>query len=293
MFESPYLNFILLSLVIVVLPLAYCVYWTLCIDELRYVPGPFWTRYGSFWLLIQCRLGRRSVAIHRLHQQYGDFVRITQKHLSINRLDAMHQIYTHDRAYRKGSWYEPFRLPHPPLLAIVDADEHKEQRRNMNPAFSARSLREFEPQMSKYYRLFRQRLMTAYTKSPKSAIDLNEWVNFLAFDLIGHFSFGTSFGFLESGSDFLGMMKSIDARLKSAAAAGVLPVWLQSCMPYMPYDKFWRAGPEGLWTVRNFVIAAYKERLQDEDPDAKDMLSYLLNAKSGNSLPEPRIISQL
>ncbi len=49
---------------------------------------------------------RRSSAVHKLHQGYGDVVRIQSNRVSISRPEALQQIYGHEREYPKGPYYE-------------------------------------------------------------------------------------------------------------------------------------------------------------------------------------------
>ena len=129
----------------------------------------------------------------------------------------------------------------PPLLATYDADEHAEQRKNLNPAFSIRALREFEGCMSENHLRCIRLLQDLFNGSSAINTDLNKWTNLLAFDVISDFAFGKQFGFLEKGYDFLDLIPAVDARLNSANAIGNLPVWIWPLMPYLP-DSFWRAG---------------------------------------------------
>ena len=123
--------------------------------------------------------------------------------------------------------------------------------------------------------------------------DLNEWINLLAFDVISDFAFGKTFGFLERGDDFLGLVKVVNDRLNSASAIGNLPLWIQPCMLKCP-DRFWRAGVEGILSIRALVQSSYEERVASSDNQREDLMRYMLHAKSegGESLPKGRILAQ-
>ena len=66
--------------------------------------------------------------------------------------------------------------------------------------------------------------------------------NFLAFDVIGSFAFGRSFGFIEAGEDFCDLVRTIDVRGEVLNALGVLPLWVRPWMKYNVFDKFWSDG---------------------------------------------------
>lgn len=136
----------------------YIVLWWFFLDPLAKIPGPWYARFSSLWLAAQCRRGQRSKAVHELHKKYGDTVRIAQNHISISSVDALNDIFVHDKFYAKGPWYATFRTPDPHttgLVALESVDIHREMRGDLAPAFSARALREFEPRMSNHPLRFR------------------------------------------------------------------------------------------------------------------------------------------
>ena len=276
----------------IVLPLLYYIFWLCFLDPLRHIPGPLYTRISSIWHAIQCRFGRKSFAVHKLHQRYGDVVRISARHVSINSPDALQEIYTHDRIYLKGPWYEPLINKAPPLISIIDADEHHEQRKNLTAAFSLRALRDFEPHMSENHLRFARHLNRLFDGHSEVRTDLNTWINLLAFDIISDFSFGKPFGFQEKGYDFLDLVPAMDARLKSSNAVGNLPKRLRPLVLRSP-DRFWRAGFEQIVRLRQLVLSSYNERVESGNMERKDLMSYMLNAKSegGESLGKERILA--
>jgi cytochrome P450 len=57
----------------------------------------------------------------------------------------------------------------------------------------------------------------------KEMVDLGEWIQFFAFDVVGEFNFSAKFGFLEKG-DFGNLMPQIKFRLRYAAVIGQIPI---------------------------------------------------------------------
>lgn len=123
---------------------------------------------------------------------------------------------------------------------------------------------------------------------------MSDWVNLLAFDAIAEFSFGKPFGFLEKGRDSEGLMKALEMRGMVANTLGVLPLWMRPYMPWIPFDKFWKASAQSIFTIRKLSETSTTERLETDDPELKDLLSYMLQAKSegGNPWPMARIYNQ-
>ncbi|KAJ5342279.1 hypothetical protein N7541_011403 [Penicillium brevicompactum] len=85
-------------------------------------------------------------------------------------------------------------LVDPQTLTMASDVEHARLRRSMNPAFSARALREQEPIIQKNVNLLLQQLESRAAKGLST--DMRAWYNYTTFDLIGDLAFGESFGCL-------------------------------------------------------------------------------------------------
>ncbi|KAF9894686.1 hypothetical protein FE257_006576 [Aspergillus nanangensis] len=81
-------------------------FYSLLVGPLSSYPGPLFARISPFWVIAQCRRGRRSQAVLDLHKKYGDFVRIAPNHVSIANPAAVQQIYGHKSGFTKGPFYE-------------------------------------------------------------------------------------------------------------------------------------------------------------------------------------------
>ena len=73
------------------------------LSKVRYlnIPAPFPAQFTNFWLLYQCRRGRRYTAVHAAHQKYGTVVRIQPNHISIADDGAIQTIYGHGNGFLK------------------------------------------------------------------------------------------------------------------------------------------------------------------------------------------------
>ena len=65
------------------------------------IPGPRIAAFSNLWLLYQCRLGRRYLAVDAAHKKYGKVVRIQPNHVSIADPDAIGVIYSHTGGWLK------------------------------------------------------------------------------------------------------------------------------------------------------------------------------------------------
>ncbi|EKG09526.1 Cytochrome P450 [Macrophomina phaseolina MS6] len=135
----------------------------------------------------------------RLHEQYGDVVRIAPGELSfISGETAWSDIY----GFRGGKseelgkdldWYLPAPNGTRSLLSAFRED-HSRFRRVFSHAFSDRALREQEPLVQRYVDMLLQRLR----EHAGQAVDMVRYYNFTTFDIIGDLTFNESFGCLES-----------------------------------------------------------------------------------------------
>ena len=73
---------------------------------IRDVPGPKFAAISNFWLLYQCRRGRRYLAVDNAHQKYGRLVRLQPNHVSVADKEAIGVIYSHTGGWLKR--YIPF-----------------------------------------------------------------------------------------------------------------------------------------------------------------------------------------
>ena len=127
--------------------------------------------------------GELNQYLRRLHERYGEFVRIAPDELSFANPDALRDIYGHGV---KGT---PGRVPpkaftrYPENICISmlndpsDA-EHARVRRIFSPAFSERALMEQEPVFSKYADQLVRILQKRSTGKTGEAIDMVQMCKF-------------------------------------------------------------------------------------------------------------------
>jgi cytochrome P450 len=140
--------------------------------------------------------GTLAFKVADLHKKYGAVVRIGPNELSYIQDDAWKEIYAHRPEFvkDKGTFSPPPGAVYGILLTPSTKD-HTRMRRNLNPAFSDKALRNQEPRIMKHVELLIERLHDHLKDGP---VDLHAWYNFTTFDIIGDLYFGESFHCLES-----------------------------------------------------------------------------------------------
>ncbi|KAK4447093.1 putative sterigmatocystin biosynthesis P450 monooxygenase stcF [Podospora aff. communis PSN243] len=193
----------MLALCAVLTPVAWFIY-NIYFHPLAGFPGPLLYRGTNLGKISQQMRGNITNKVYELHKIYGPVVRIAPWELSYSSAQAWKDIYTGSPNQKSGA-KEPM-----PSNVIYGADEveyfgaysvmfqssaveHNRHRRILSPAFSDKSLREQEPTITKHVAMLMQR----FRENAGVPIDLVDWFNYMAFDIIGDLTFGEPFGCLE------------------------------------------------------------------------------------------------
>ncbi|KAF1985411.1 cytochrome P450 monooxygenase-like protein [Aulographum hederae CBS 113979] len=167
-------------------------------------PGPS-SRAGSFFTFYQhLFLGSEARDIKKLHDEYGEVVRIAPDSLSFNSANAWRdiagvgqdkkQLRKDPRFYLADISYEQ------PGIMSANDEAHSRIRKSFSHAFSDAALREQEPILNNYFDLFIQRLKDQIDGPSAGKVDIVSWLNFCTFDIIGDLIFGEPFHALETGT---------------------------------------------------------------------------------------------
>lgn len=93
------------------------------------------------------------------------------------------------------------------LFNTRDRAEHTRKRKIVSHSFSQRSVAEFEPYIiSTFGILLKKWDALSEKQSGKAWIQLLDWMNALAFDVIGDLAFGSTFGMLERDAADVGTL---------------------------------------------------------------------------------------
>lgn len=169
------------------------------IHPLSKYPGPFLWRAFRLPFLISFMKGRLPHDIKKLHEQYGDIVRLAPDELSFIDPAAWRDIYP-------KNFLRPYEYKDQPpgktasnFIACTE-EEHARFRRILAPAFSERYTAAQEPFVRYYVDKLVSNLNERIENSSSRGItdiDAVEWINYVAFDIIGDLVWGSSFGCLD------------------------------------------------------------------------------------------------
>ncbi|KAL8281106.1 hypothetical protein RQP46_006464 [Phenoliferia psychrophenolica] len=299
------------SLIYVAAPLlAFAAYFILpyLTSSLNKYPGPLSARFTVLWLAHKSRYGVRSVTVHEEHLKHGKFVRIGPNEVSIADPAALPIVYAHGSGSIKSDFYEAFVSIFRGLFNTRDRAEHTRKRKIIAHTFSPKSVREFEPYIAESVRMLLSKWDALSEKSKNDAssklkgyavIELLDWLNALAFDVIGDLAFGSTFGMLErDAADIVAIttesgevihapaVKILNERGEFSATQGSLPIWIR---PYTKYlDPWFARGQSSVTNLAGIARNRVNARLQAGPGDRKDILTHLQAARDGEGKPMPK-----
>lgn len=143
--------------------------------------------------------GRSHRRLLELHKQYGSIVRIGPNELSYTVPEAWEAIMGRRKGASenpKAPWYCP---PDGKHIAGAPHEDHVRMRRIMLPAFSASAMLQQQPIIKGYVDLFINRLRDQADHG-EATIDIGQWFNYCAFDIVGDLAFGETFGCLQDSA---------------------------------------------------------------------------------------------
>ena len=151
--------------------------------------------------------GRLPHDLVRFHNKYGEIVRVAPDELSFVNPAAWRDIHVPrpgHPAFPRPDIIKP-QSPKGGPYTLISADEptHARLRRALSPAFSEKALREQNEVVEKYARLMINKLrsiVAADAPNGEVIVDLMDWFNYAAFDIVGDLSFGESFDCLEKAA---------------------------------------------------------------------------------------------
>ncbi|KAF1912067.1 cytochrome P450, partial [Ampelomyces quisqualis] len=192
---------------------------TFLLDPLSRIPGPLSARFSRIWMVQHSIAGDMHTTMIALPKKHGKLVRTAPKEVSISDPTAIKIIYGAGTKFRKSDWYSVWQGHRKfDLFGGRDEKVHGQHRRLISSIYSLDQLRKLEGGVDTAISFFIDKLENG------SSVDMSEWAQLFAFDIIGEVTFSKPFGFLAAGKDD-GSFKAIDEALVSATWIGQV-LWL-------------------------------------------------------------------
>ena len=146
------------------------------------IPGPFFANFSEIWRLWSVQKGDFHITIMRLHEKYGDFVRIGSNTVSIADPNAIKTIYGHGEHFIKSDFYKPFDRYGMPshIFSVQNEAAHAAMRRPIASAYSMTTLVEYESLVDDCINKFLERLESEYAGDADVSMecDIHRWVQY-------------------------------------------------------------------------------------------------------------------
>ncbi|KAK0664421.1 Cytochrome P450 monooxygenase gsfF [Lasiodiplodia hormozganensis] len=250
-----FVDFTKAASLLLLLPLAYIavigiyrVYDSL-FGRLRNVPGPWLAKYTGLWELQAIAHGDFEQKNIALHKQHGKVVRIGPNKYSIDDPDAVRLIYGHGTKFTKTYFYYAFRDPHVSnLFAELDVKEHSTQRRRIASLYSMTTLLSYESFIDSCTTV----LMEKFNKFAREhrPVEMVQWLQFYAFDVIGAITTSSPFGLMSAESDQASIIAAIH---KTLVYGGHVGAFAPALHPYLAGLSSLMGKPPPTEPVQNYI----------------------------------------
>ena len=205
---------------------------------LRKIPGPSLARYTYLWLPWKVSQGRNHIFWRELHAEHGPIVRVGPNRVTFSDPDLLSTVFGAGSTYPKSDFYNSMQfdlndgikhsLPRPSkanLFSSRESSYHKRMKASVAQAYSLSFLTQLEPMVNECSEQFITKLRQVSKEGP---LDLDKWLHFYAFDVIGMITFSKSFGMIEAGKDDFGL-EDLFQGIAYNSVVGVVPglhAWL-------------------------------------------------------------------
>lgn len=192
--------------------------------------------------------GRLIHDVQRIHEEYGDVVRLAPDEVSFAKQEAWYDIYEPHHG-QKAFPRSPVLFAASPgqvdsILTVPDNEDHTRMRKLLNIAFTKKALKAQQPIIERHAELFIDKLRTEATaqltvsgvQDQSVVINIVDWINFFTFDVMGDLVFGESFNCLSDGAyhEWVHLLFANFKSLTFAVAARYYPALEFIVMRLMP-----------------------------------------------------------
>ncbi|KAJ2085828.1 hypothetical protein IW138_006088 [Coemansia sp. RSA 986] len=238
------------------------------------IPGPFVNSFTNIPLNHSTTKGTYHKYVQRLHEKYGEIVRVGHNQVSISNLAELKRILsTHD--FPKGSLYENMVLP-ATTIVTTDPELNKIRRRQLGNQYSMPCVRSYEDKILEHGVLSLMQLWDSRMKQVPGGQKVKANVNFylefhsMSFDIISVLGFGKSFNILHTGDT------TMIERVRKTNTIEVV----QSSLPFGEYThKLFRDLNNARRELRSISKATVLARKGKNNPSHVDILQRLVNAR--------------
>lgn len=250
-------------------------------------PGPVAASITGWWRNKKYNDGNWHKDIVDLHRQYGHIVRIAPNELSIVDEHAMKMLYGHGHNAPKTNWYSVWDPPNtaPQLFSELEKNNHSFLRKRVSGAYSMSSVLKYETYIQSCLDLLQRRLREQADAG--KTVNMSEWTNAFAFDVVGELAYGSDLGHLRTETDVGGLRKTIFQIFRMLSVLGHFPG--QAAILNFPVLRWLSAlfGQDvGFGDFQQWSEKQIQTRLDNpEESKRNDLLSHFCKMKDRDGNP--------
>ncbi|KAJ0353069.1 hypothetical protein COL154_001677 [Colletotrichum chrysophilum] len=258
-------------------------------NGLNKYPGPFLASLTDWWRFFDVKGQRPEVTHQKLHEKYGNVVRLGPNTLSFADPAALKTIYGLNKGFVKSDFYivqQSVVKGHSlqSLFSTTDNSFHSQFRRCVNSAFSMSALVQYEPFVDNTTKLFLSQTEKLFAGNPEGC-DFTTWLQFYAFDVIGEITYSKRHGFIEKNEDIDGIVAYLSKLFLYVAPIGQIPLLDRLFLKNPIYLKLSQWGfIDSTFPVARFARARMAERLPELN--GKEPLLPVTNGKKLAEQPD-------
>ncbi|KAI0480040.1 cytochrome P450 [Xylariaceae sp. FL0804] len=240
-------------------------------------PGPFGAKLSrSYALTRAAQTLQANVETQKLHEKYGDFVRVGPREISINRPSAITAIYGPTTKCTRSPWYSQVSddVSKISINSTRDTKQHRRRKRAWDRGLGAKALASYEPRINAKVDL----LLSLIAKSDGKPVNITAYCMFFGFDVMGEIGFSKDFQMLKLATEH-SAIRGLHDNMAAVGILGTMP-WLMSMLSKIPgatgtYQRFTDWCGKELKTKRAIVDA---DMAAGQDTEMRDVMSWLIKA---------------
>ncbi|KAF2090546.1 cytochrome P450 [Saccharata proteae CBS 121410] len=245
------------------------------------IPGPWPAKFTRMHRTFEMARNNHLTWVMNLHRKHGDYVRIAPNLVSIADPLLIDRIFSTNQDFLKADYMVPFEkvVDGKTVHGMVDTQdrlEHRAKRQPVSSTYAMSNIIAFEPRVDDTIRCLIKRLDDEFVRTSK-ACDINHWMQYFAFDVIGEVTLSHRVGFLDAGYDINDMLNWIEKISDYRAISGCAP-WTHRFI--MGNAILRRVAPSDPFIQRSTRL--FRERMAAEKmPTEKkeDMISHFAEIK--------------
>ncbi|KAJ6133407.1 Benzoate 4-monooxygenase cytochrome P450 [Penicillium samsonianum] len=265
--------------------------------RLKHIPGPFPACITDLHRMSWVPTARAHLILQDAHRKYGEVVRIGPNMVSFSNPEAIPAVYPMRPGIPKGDFYatlRPYTRSGGALHAVFNTTEEdilKQIKSPIAPLFNLSSTVTFEPLVDQVLQCIQNKFDQTYCAT-EQVINMGQWLQFFAFDVMGTMTFSKRYGFLDQGKDVGGMLATIIDFMRTSAPMTQSPFLDRILRKNIIADILRQAfRPTPSLSILSFVAQAIKEKTQklEAEPDKApnnhshtDFLTRYIQLQKGN-----------